>query len=203
MLTAGGDCLPAPNAVRATAIYGDNEEDVMKKTVSTGLLLVLCLGAGGFGVPKTQIWYSTGDLGGGRWQYNYEVANISLTVPIEEFTIWFKYGLYENLAVETPPVLPPGGWDEIVIQPEPVLEDDGAYDAKALTGGIEVGWTGGPFAVAFDWLGDSIMPGPQFYEIIDPVTLETVDSGMTQIIPEPATLVLLGLGSVALRRRHE
>jgi len=189
------------DAVCATVIYGDNEEDVMKKTVSTGLLLVLCLGAAGFGVPKTQIWYSAEELDGGRWQYNYEVANISLTVPIEEFTIWFEYGLYEKLSVETPPVLPPGGWDEMVIQPEPVLEDDGAYDAKALGVGIEIGHTAGPFAVSFDWLGDSLMPGPQFYEIIDPKTLQTIDSGMTQIIPEPATLLLLGLGGLVLRRK--
>jgi hypothetical protein len=173
----------------------------MKKTVSTGLLLVLCLGAAGLGVPKTQIWYSAEELAGGRWQYNYEVANISLTGPIEEFTIWFKYGLYEKLSVETPPVLPPGGWDEMVIQPEPVLEDDGAYDAKALGVGIEIAHAAGPFAVSFDWLGDSIMPGSQFYEVINPLTLETIDSGMTQIIPEPATLLLLGLGGLVLRRK--
>ena len=201
MLTAGGESLPGSNAVRAAAIYGDNEEDVMKKTVSTGLVLVLCLGAAGFGVPKTQIWYSAEELAGGRWQYNYEIANISFTVANQEFTIWFEYGLYEKLSVETPPVLPPGGWDEIVIQPEPVLEDDGAYDAKALGPGIEIGHTARPFAVSFNWLGDSIMPGSQFYEIIDPVTLETIDSGMTQIIPEPATLLLLGLGTIAVHPR--
>jgi len=200
MLTADGEFLPVPNAVRATAIYGDNEEVVMKKTVSTGLVLVLCLGAASFGVPKTQIWYSAEELAGGRWQYNYEVANISLTVPIEEFTIWFEYGLYDNLAVETPPVLPPGGWDEIVIQPEPVLEDDGAYDAKALGVGVEIGHTAGPFAVSFNWLGDSVMPGSQFYEIINPLTFETIDSGMT--IPEPATLLLLGLSGLLLRRNN-
>jgi hypothetical protein len=175
----------------------------MKKTVSMGLVLVFCLGAAGFGVPKTQIWYSAEELNGGRWQYNYEVANISLTAPIEEFTIWFQYGLYDNLSVETPPVLPPGGWDEVVIQPEPVLEDDGAYDAKVLGLGIEIGHTAGPFAVGFNWLGDALMPGSQFYEIINPLTLETIDSGMTQIIPEPATIFLLGLCSLALRVKRK
>jgi len=42
--------------------------------------------------------------------------------------------------------------------------------------------------------------GSQFYEIIDPVTLETIDSGMT--IPEPASAVMLGLGGLTLLRRR-
>lgn len=178
----------------------------MKETVSTGLILVLCLGAVGLGVPMTQIWYTAEELDGGRWQYNYEVANISLAYPglppidrpIEEFTIWFGYGLYDNLAVETPGT--PVDWDQVVWQPEPALLDDGGYDAKGP--GIQTGreYALGGFAVSFNWLGDSIMPGSQFYEIIDPVTFETIDSGWT--IPEPATMILLGLGTIGLRPRR-
>ncbi len=43
-------------------------------------------------VPKTQIVYHTTDLGVGRWEYMYDVYNISLTETIEEFTIWFGIG---------------------------------------------------------------------------------------------------------------
>lgn len=196
--TVTGEFLPGSSPVRATAAYGNSEEDVMKETASGGLLLVLWLGVAGFGVPETQIWYTTEDLGGGQWQYSYEVVNVGLASPIEEFTIWFAYGLYEKVSIETPPVLPPGGWDQIVIQHEPVLEDDGAYDVKALGLGIEIGHAAGPFVVGFNWLGDALMPGPQFYEIINPVTFETIDSGMTTLVPEPATLLLLGLCSTAL-----
>ena len=78
------------------------------------------------------------------------------------------------------------------------MEDDGGYDAKALAAGISTGHSVDGFAVSFDWSGAG-EPGPQFYQIIDPVTFDPIDSGMT--VPEPATLLLLGLGGVCVRRR--
>ena len=168
----------------------------MKRQVIVGVVFVFFLTAIGSGAPKTEIRYQTSELGSGRWQYNYDVTNISLTVPIEEFTIWFDFGLYKNLAVETPAT--PAGWNQIVLQPEPVLQDDGAYDAKALGLGIGIGQTVSGFAVRFDWLSAGV-PGPQFYEIINPLTYQTIDSGWT--IPEPATILLFGLGGLVLRRK--
>jgi len=176
----------------------------MKRSLRVRLFLVLWLEASCLGAVQSQIWYSADDLGGGRWQYDYEVVNISLTSPIEEFTIWFDYGAYDNLLIKTPDP-PAGDWDEIVLQPEPLLTDDGAYDAKALGAGIKadpLDNTVSGFAVSFNWLGDALVPGPQFYQIIDPETFETIDSGMTKLIPEPATLLLLGLGGLALLRKR-
>ena len=86
----------------------------MKRQIFAAVVFVFFLTAIGFGVPKTEIRYQTSDLGSGRWQYTYDVTNISLTAPIEEFTIWFDFGLYDNLAVETPDP-PAGNWSEIVI----------------------------------------------------------------------------------------
>jgi hypothetical protein len=174
----------------------------MKRQIFAGVVFVFSLTATGFSVPKTEIRYQTSDVGSGRWQYSYDVTNISLTAPIEEFTIWFDFGLYDNLAIETPDP-PASNWSEIVIQPEPVLQDDGAYDAKVLRlrWGVGIDEMVSGFAVSFDWLGDAVVPGAQFYEIIDPVTYQTIDSGYT--IPEPATIFLLGLGSLALRVKRK
>ena len=170
----------------------------MKRMIPTGAILVFLLTATAFASLDATIIYQSSDLGGGRWQYTYEVTNNSLTVPIEEFTIWFDYDLYTNLAVETPAT--PSGWDQLVLQPEPVLLDDGAYDAKTLDAGISLAQTLAGFSVSFDWAGIG-EPGPQPYDIIDPQTFETIDSGTT--VPEPATLLLLGLGGVILQRRRK
>ncbi len=170
----------------------------MKRQIFLGVVFGFFFTASGLGA-ETQIVYKTSDLGSGRWQYTYDVTNISLTETIEEFTIWFDFGLYENLAIETPDP-PASNWNEIVLQPEMVLQDDGAYDAKALGLGIGIGHIVTGFSASFNWLGDGVMPGSQFYEIINPTTYETIDSGWT--IPEPATLLLLALGGLALRRKN-
>lgn len=171
----------------------------MKRRVFAGALLVFLVTCSVFALGVTEIRYETADLGTGIWQYSYDVSNISLTGAIEEFTIWFDFDLYGNLSIETPDP-PASGWDEIVVQPEPVLSDNGYYDALALAGiGINMGETMGGFTVSFDWLGMG-QPGSQLYEIIDPDTFETLDSGQT--IPEPSTLLMIGLGTVILRRKR-
>jgi len=169
----------------------------MRRIVFAGVLLGFLFISAGFALPVTKIQYQAADLGSGRWQYTYDVTNIGLTPVIEEFTIWFDFGSFDNLSIETPDP-PAGGWNEVVIQPEPVLGDDGYYDALSLALGIGIGEMVSGFTVSFDWLGSG-EPGSQLYEIIDPTTFETLDSGYT--IPEPTTLLLLGLGGIALRRK--
>ena len=171
----------------------------MREKIGAGAIIQLLLVSIAFGGLNTNIVYTTNETIEGRWEYNYEVINVDLEVSIEEFSIWFDYGLYEDIVIETSEPLSLE-WDEIVIQPEPVIGDDGLYDALVLVAGIEIGEKVEGFKVSFDWLGGD-EPGSQFYEIIDPLTFETLDSGNT--IPEPGTVILLGLGGLLIFRKKE
>jgi hypothetical protein len=171
---------------------------MMRGKIIGGLVFVCLFAIPVFAAPYTRICYQPTDLGSGRWQYTYDVCNISLSEEIEEFTIWFGVGSYDNLTVET--LDPPAAdWDELVWQPEPFLGDDGGYDALAKNLNISIGQNVYGFAVSFDWLGTGT-PGSQFYEIIDPVDFHTIDSGFT--VPEPATLLLLGFGGLVCFRKN-
>lgn len=169
----------------------------MKRRVFAVIFCFLVLAEFVSATPLTEISYFTTDLGSGRWEYNYDVKNIGLSVGIEEFTIWFDYGIYDNLVVSTPET--PPDWDQIVWQVEPVLEDAGGYDALATNLEIAIGENLSDFSVTFDWLGIE-QPGSQYYEIIDPVTFGTIESGYT--VPEPTTCLLLLSGALLLRRRE-
>jgi hypothetical protein len=149
------------------------------------------------GPGSVNIGYEATDLGAGHWQYTYSVGNAALASPIQEFTIWFYYGWYENLATATPN--PPAAvWSELVAQPDPLLSDDGFYDALALAGGIPVGGSESGFSVLFDWHGPGT-PGGQPFAIVDPATYQTIYSGTT--VPEPTAVMLLAVAGLLIRRQ--
>jgi hypothetical protein len=163
------------------------------------LLLVMTIGfimIMGNQVYATTINYDLANLGGNRWEYTYAVTNDSMSSDIEEFTIYFNLGSYDNLVVTSPLA----SWDELVAQPDPALTDDGYYDALTLATGISPAATDSGFSVSFDWLVAGI-PGTQFFDVVDPITFDVLDSGSTvaaTAVPEPGTLLLLGSGIIGL-----
>ena len=162
------------------------------------LTICCCLGLTCLNAYGSKVQYSVTNLGGSQYEYEYAITNDTLAVPMEEFTIWFDVDLYRNLAITTQEPLS-SQWDEII------LKDTGfgvpiGYDALAQSQGILPSETKNGFSVSFDWLGTG-NPGPQFFEIVNPITFETIDSGFTIPIPEPATLLLFGLGGLTLRRK--
>lgn len=145
----------------------------------------------------TGIDYTLTDLGGNRWQYEYEVSNFGLSEGIELFTVYFDYGLAENITIDTPEP-PANGWEELILEEIDVIQQGFAYDAESLAGGIAVGQSVSGFRVSFDWCGGET-PGAQYYEVYDAGTFELQDSGYT--VPEPCGVGLLVLGGLGVIRR--
>lgn len=149
----------------------------------------------------TIITYDTTNLGGGRWEYSYNILNDTLGSPIEEFTIFFDYGLYDLLSIDTPKA----NWDGLTVNPDLIFgfPQAGFYDALSLASGIAPGASEGGFMVSFNWLGTGT-PGAQYFEVVSPSDFSVLDSGNTTPVPEPGTLMLLGSGIISLiglRRR--
>ena len=174
----------------------------MKRFNALFVLPLLLLASSAF---ADTITYTTSFIAGITWQYDYEVENTGSTGgDIEEFSIYFDLGLYENLSISASPV----DWDGIAIQPDPFLPDDGFADWLALSVGIGIGETLGGFSVGFDFLGTGT-PGAQFWEIFD-FDFDIVASGTTELgavaVPEPSSITLLAFGLILIaiysRRRR-
>lgn len=167
----------------------------MRKPFLTIIALLVSLYFSGIrSANATTIFFDVTNIAGNTWEYSYTVENDTLTVDIEEFTVFFDVGLNLDLASA------PTGWAPIAIQPDPSLPDDGFYDALALGAGIAPGDSLGGFSVQFDFLGQGT-PGAQPFEIVDPFTFDILDAGTTQLmasVPEPQTLWLMALGLVVL-----
>lgn len=139
------------------------------------------------------ITYDVTSITGNTWEYNYTVNNNTLGFNIEEFTVYFDFGVYENLSLITAPAT----WDPLLVEPDNFFSNDGSYDALALNAGIAPGYSLGIFSVRFDYLGAGT-PGSQYFEIVNSSTFDVLDSGRTSPVPIPAAVWLFGSGLLGL-----
>lgn len=161
-----------------------------------GFFFLICLSS----IAKaTTVSFEVSNQGGNTWRYDYSVLNDTLGLPLEEFTIFFEAGLFENLQSPQAPV----NWDPIAIQPDGGLPDDGFYDAFSFLGGIAAGDSLDGFSVQADYLGSGT-PGSQFFQVVDPDTFDVLDDGFTSaattIVPVPAAVWLFASGLALLLR---
>jgi hypothetical protein len=144
-----------------------------------------------------QVSYSLDDLGSGRWKATYHINNADSSTDVSWLTVFFDYGLFDNLAVETPSPLSEQ-WDQTVWNPYRIdlFPVPGLYDLRAKSSGLLPGQSLSGLAVSFDWFGQGNPTIEQRVEIYaDPGTLQQVWVGTAVYIPEPATLLGLSLGA--------
>ncbi len=151
------------------------------------------------------VTYALTSLGGNDYSVEFSVENNTLGAPIEEFTIFFPVGDYENISILASPL----DWDGLAIEPDIGIPDDGFADWLALGAPIAVDATLGGFVAMFTYLGSGA-PGDFLFDIIDPNTFATLESGVATLaagtpIPIPGAVWLFGVGLaglVRLKRSH-
>jgi len=199
----------------------------IKRSLSGKLLLWLLVAPVFSGAAMASpIFFETTDLvditpGEDRWRYDYTVGN-DTRFDIEQFTIYFDYGLYEfslisddfGYVVDPDTFSAPSDWDPFVAPTDLILGEvqDGFYDAFALFDLIAPGDPISGFSVDFTFLGDGT-PGEQFFEFFgfdefgDDVLGESYTQRMMTeppvAVPAPATGTLLVLGTLALFSRRK
>ncbi len=147
-----------------------------RKIVIVNLIILVCLGLAN-PVLGTEVSYYLEELGGGQWVYNYTLTNNTLGQPIEQFIVWFEAENYENLSIVSAPEIG-YEWYQDTVEPDPIWLDDGAYRALAYYDGILPGDSETGFAVRFTYLDEGV-PGPQEFDIVDPVEYVSLEWGLT------------------------
>lgn len=167
----------------------------MRRLASTAFLRLFGLASLlAMSAPAAIITFSTQSLGGNNYRYIYDMTQAQITTN-QEIQIRFSASLYNTLSN---PVAPAPFAPSIFQVNNP---PGAAGDYLVFTSQTNPSMAG-TFSVDFEWLGGGL-PGAQpfFINQFDGggSFLSIVTSGNTSsVVPEPATLIITGIGLVAL-----
>ncbi len=135
--------------------------------------------------------------GGDLWEFIFSVSGFTFAAN-QGFSIGFDPDDYSLLIPSTPAS---SDWDVLLIQPDPLLPDFGAYDALALVGGAS---TSGVFTVRAIVTGTGALGALPFtLNEFDAngALIAQLEQGNTTVVPEPTLALLLGAFALVLFAR--
>ncbi len=139
----------------------------------------------------------------------YKITNDG-TTPIEAFTLFFEFGLFQNISL----INTPADWDFFAADPDDFFGaiEPGLVDGVTFSTPLEVGDMLSGLTVSFEWLGAAgNLSFNQAFEIYDANNFDVLQSGnfevVSQVVSEPAYLSLLimgfGLCLVSRKKSHQ
>jgi len=174
-----------------------------KKNIGLLCFLLVSLGYS-LSSYAVSVQYSLSSLGGNNYRFDYTLINdgsLGAGVALELLDINFDPALYleSSLHIVSSPSLS-SDWNQGILSSS--LSVPAAFDIYALTGGVADGASLGGFSVEFTWLGPA-GPTAQSFEVFDPLSFTSLETGTTTVVPLPGTFWLMLSGLLGLVRWHK
>jgi len=150
-----------------------------------------------------QVNFTTVDLGGDRYRYDYTIVNdgsLGPSTSLGLIDLLFDPALYEeasltNVSASALAV----DWDQQFLASAPSIP--AAFDLMAKGSGLPAGSQIGGFAVEFTWLGSGA-PAAQPFEVYDQSSFSLLAQGVTSPVPEADAWLALLVGLPILAGRY-
>lgn len=148
-------------------------------------------------VAGPMVTYVAGSLGGGLWKYHLTIDNTGGTEPLAGLIIWNGNSVFD--LDDTSEISQPTNWGNI--PPVAGLADGMFYYSLGAASDVAIGASKSGF-----WFESSMDPSMLSGDDFEVVGIggrsdEQIPLGNALAVPEPATLLLCGVGIAALKRK--